>query len=57
MADEFDKFKAKLLENPKIKVEYDALAPEYELIERLMTARKATKEEMNGYKNNDFGRC
>lgn len=30
MADEFDKFKAELLKNPKIKAEYDALASEYE---------------------------
>ena len=39
MADEFDMFKAELLKNPKIKAEYDALAPEYELIEQLITAR------------------
>lgn len=39
MADEFDTFKAKLLKNPQIKAEYDALSPEYELIEQLITAR------------------
>lgn len=43
MADEFDKFKAELLKNPKIKAEYDALAPEYELIEQLITARTERK--------------
>ena len=39
MTDEFDTFKAKLLKNPQIKAEYDALAPEYELIEQFITAR------------------
>lgn len=39
MADEFDLFKAELLKNPNIKAEYDALGPEYELIEQLITAR------------------
>lgn len=39
MADEFDMFKAELLKNPKIKAEYDALEPEYELIRQLIEAR------------------
>ena len=43
MADEFDMFKSELLKNPRIKAEYDALAPEYELIEQLITARTERK--------------
>lgn len=39
MDDEFDRFKAELLRNPKIKAEYDALDPEYELIGQLIKAR------------------
>ena len=39
MADEFDMFKAELFKNPKIKAEYDALEPEYELIRQLIEAR------------------
>jgi predicted transcriptional regulator len=39
MDDEFGRFKAELLRNPKIKAEYDALDPEYELIGQLIKAR------------------
>ena len=39
MDDEFDRFKAELLRNPKIKAEYDALDPEYELIGQFIKAR------------------
>ncbi len=37
--DDLDKLKAELFNNPKIKEEYDALAPEYELIEQIINAR------------------
>ncbi|MDE6705901.1 MAG: hypothetical protein K2J81_08370 [Treponemataceae bacterium] len=53
MTDEFDTFKAKLLKNPQIKAEYDALAPEYELIEQLITARterNMTQKQLAEYK-------
>jgi ribosome-binding protein aMBF1 (putative translation factor) len=35
----FDEFKARLLANPKVKAEYDALAPEFEIAAELMRAR------------------
>ena len=35
----FDKFKARLLANPKVGVEYDALAPEFEISAELVKAR------------------
>jgi ribosome-binding protein aMBF1 (putative translation factor) len=35
----FDKFKARLLANPKVKAEYDALAPEFEIAAELVKAR------------------
>ncbi|MDE6069178.1 MAG: hypothetical protein K2F89_09570 [Treponemataceae bacterium] len=53
MADEFDMFKSELLKNPRIKAEYDALAPEYELIEQLITARterNMTQKQLAEYK-------
>ena len=37
--DDFEKLKGELLEDPEFKAEYDALAPEYELIEQLIKAR------------------
>ena len=37
--DDLDKLKEKLFQNPAVKAEYDALAPEYELIEQLISAR------------------
>ncbi len=35
----FEKFKARLLANPKVKAEYDALAPEFEIAAELVKAR------------------
>ncbi|WP_375306791.1 helix-turn-helix transcriptional regulator [Bradyrhizobium sp. A11] len=35
----FDKLKARLLANPKVKAEYDALAPEFEIAAELLRAR------------------
>ena len=35
----FDKLKARLLVNPKVKAEYDALAPEFEISAELVRAR------------------
>lgn len=35
----FDEFKAELLRNEKIKKEYDALEPEYNLIRQVINAR------------------
>jgi predicted transcriptional regulator len=35
----FEKIKARLLANPKIKAEYDALAPEFEIAAELLRAR------------------
>ncbi len=35
----FEKLKARLLANPKVKVEYDALAPEFEISAELLKAR------------------
>ena len=35
----FDRLKARLLANPKVKAEYDALAPEFEIATELMKAR------------------
>jgi ribosome-binding protein aMBF1 (putative translation factor) len=35
----FEKFKARLLANPKAKAEYDALAPEFEIAAELLRAR------------------
>ena len=37
--DDLDKLNVKLFQNPAVKAEYDALAPEYELIEQLISAR------------------
>ena len=39
MAIPFDRLKARLLANPKVKVEYDALAPEFEIAVELIKAR------------------
>ena len=39
--DDLDRLEAELFKNPKIKAEYDALEPEYALIERLVAAREA----------------
>ncbi|MFI5016123.1 MAG: helix-turn-helix transcriptional regulator [Hyphomicrobiales bacterium] len=35
----FDQFKARLLANPEVKAEYDALAPEFEISAELVRAR------------------
>jgi ribosome-binding protein aMBF1 (putative translation factor) len=35
----FEKLKARLLANPKVKAEYDALAPEFEIAAELLKAR------------------
>jgi len=35
----FEKLKARLLANPKVKAEYDALAPEFEITAELLRAR------------------
>ena len=37
--DDLDRLEARLLKNPVFKAEYDALEPEYKLIEQLITAR------------------
>lgn len=36
----FDDFKKRALSNPKIKAEYDALEPEYDIIRALILARQ-----------------
>lgn len=36
----FERFKARLLANPKVKAEYDALAPELEISAELVKARQ-----------------
>ena len=36
----FEKLKARLLANPKVKAEYDALAPEFEIAGELLRARR-----------------
>jgi predicted transcriptional regulator len=35
----FEKLKSRLLANPKVKAEYDALAPEFEIAAELLKAR------------------
>jgi hypothetical protein len=35
----FEKLKARLLANPRVKAEYDALAPEFEIAAELLRAR------------------
>ena len=35
----FEKLKARLLANPKVKAEYDALAPQFEIAAELLRAR------------------
>ena len=39
MTIQFEKLKARLLANPKVKAEYDALAPEFEIAAELLRAR------------------
>lgn len=36
----FEKFKREMLENPKIKEEYDALEPEFNIIQAMIDTRK-----------------
>ena len=36
----FEKIKARLLSNPRVKAEYDALAPEFEISAELVKARR-----------------
>ena len=47
--DDLDRLEAELFKNPKIKAEYDALEPEYALIEQLIAAsadKNMTQEEL-----------
>ena len=37
---EYSEFKQELLKNPIVKAEYDALAPEYDVIQAMIDARK-----------------
>jgi hypothetical protein len=39
MTIQFEKLKARLLANPKVKAEYDALAPEFEIAAESLRAR------------------
>jgi hypothetical protein len=39
MTIQLEKLKARLLANPKVKAEYDALAPEFEIAAELLRAR------------------
>ena len=39
MTIQFEKVKARLLANPRVKAEYDALAPEFEIAAELLRAR------------------
>src|ERR1700681_1145459 len=39
----FEKLKARLLANPKVKAEYEALAPEFEIAAELLRARLRAK--------------
>ena len=39
MTIQFEKLKARLLSNPRVKAEYDALAPEFEIAAELLRAR------------------
>lgn len=39
MTIQFEKLKARLLANPKVKAEYDALAPEFKIAGELLRAR------------------
>ena len=36
----FNEFKQKMLENPEVKEEYDALEPEFDIIQAMVKARK-----------------
>jgi hypothetical protein len=40
MTIQFEKLKARLLANPKVKAKYDALAPEFEIAAELLRARR-----------------
>ena len=47
--DDLDRLEAELFKNPKIKAEYDALEPEYALIEQLIAAnadKNMTQKEL-----------
>lgn len=39
----FSEYKKKCLENPEFKAEYDALQPEYDIIQSMIDARKMQK--------------
>lgn len=39
----FSEYKKKFLENPEFKAEYDALQPEYDIIQSMIDARKMQK--------------
>ena len=43
----FDKLKARLLANPKVKAEYDALAPEFEIDAKLHGKRSPDGAKRN----------
>lgn len=36
----FENFKAEMLSNPEVKAEYDALEPEFDIIQAMINARK-----------------
>jgi hypothetical protein len=45
----FEKLKARLLINPKIKATYDALAPEFEIAAELLKARLRAGVSLSGW--------
>ncbi len=48
--DDFDKYLAEQLKNPKFKKEYDALEPDYQMISSLIAARaekKLTQQDLS----------
>ena len=49
---EFDEFKEELLSDPNVKKEYDALGPEYDIIQAMIDAR--VKQNINVGINSAF---
>ena len=47
MTIQFEKLKARLLANPKVKTEYDALAPEFEIAGKLASKRSPDETKRN----------
>ncbi len=46
----YEEYKRKALQNPEVKKEYDALGPEYDIIQAMIDARKAqnlTQKELS----------